>query len=254
MKLMCWYDGVVIEASQFAPQCPYVMQRIHTLNYQPFNTRRHLALIREATESMFGFATLCRFSDAERIISKLLILSRVSPTLSVSVAMRIESSGKLSFEVELPSLSEGYCLRASRMIPAPIRMSLPDYCYQSSLTVAMDSMADSMAVSRGGDAALWVDTDGNIISRSWCPIFAVYHNNVYTPVEYETVEYVVVKEAIMRANLNLVVRSIPAESLTRMEELFMADTMCLRAFSSIKNHKLLTVATMRIANQMKLVK
>lgn len=254
MRLLCWCDGTVTEASQFEAKCPYVMQRIHTLGYQPYHLSRHLAQITEATEELFRFATLCKVVDAERIIKKLLEISRVTPSLSIPVVMRIEASGRLSFEVESPSYNDGYYLRASRLTPAMLNMRLPDYWHQSSVTEAMDAMADSMALSRGGDTAIWIDEYGDVVSRPWHPIFAVYRDNVYTPEEYESVEYMVVKEAVARANLKLIIRAMPCESLTRMEELFVADAMGISAFSVIKNHKLLSVAATRIADQMKLVK
>lgn len=243
-----------MEVSQFNIQRPYAMQCIHTLHYQPYNLSRHLALITDATEELFGFATLCRVADAERIITKLLELSRVSPTLSTPVVMRIESSGRLSFEVKASSFNDGYYLRASRLTPAILRMPLPEYRHESSLTVALDLLADNMAISRGGDVAIWVDDKGDVISRPWRPIFAVHRDNVYTPEEFDTVEYVIVKEAIARANLNLIIHDIPCDSLTRMDELFLADAMGISSFQRINNHKLLSVAASRIASQMKLVK
>ena len=102
MNLLVWDDGRVIGASEY--RCPrsYVLQRIHTLGYQATNLGRHIMLLRESSAELFGFMSLCQVGDAERIISRLLQESRVSPRFSCSVAMRLDSNGALSFEVETP--------------------------------------------------------------------------------------------------------------------------------------------------------
>ena len=85
-----WDDGCVVEASQFSLHHPYVLQRIHTIGYKAYNLERHVALMRDASIALFGFASLCRVEDAARIIRRLLEASRVSLSLSCPVAMRLE--------------------------------------------------------------------------------------------------------------------------------------------------------------------
>ena len=82
------------------------------------------------------------------------------------------------------------------------------------------------------------------------PIFAVFHNVVYTPVEYDTVEYCIVRDAIHRAGIELVVRPIPQASLLRMDEVFVADVMGLTSLSSIQESRLLSVVATLVANRM----
>lgn len=247
MKLLVWNDGRVVEATDFRLICPYVMQRIQTLGHRPYNLSRHLSLLNDTAISLFGFATLCRVADAERIITKLLDASRVSLSLSTPVVMRLDSSGALSFEVESPTLYDGYAVRARRLSLATLSMSLPDTISQTSVTVAIDAMADSRVKSVGGDMALWVDEHDEAISRPWLPLFAVYHGRVYTPAEYDSVEYVVVRDAVRRAGMELVIHPLSLSSLMRMEEIFMADTMGITSFASFKEHRLLSIAATRIA-------
>lgn len=249
MRLLVWDDGSVVGASQFSLRNPYVLQRIHTLGYKAYNLERHIALMREASVELFGFASLCRAEDAARIITKLLETSRVSPTLSCPVAMRLDSSGRLSFEVESPIFTHGYDLRASRPVAALIRADMPDSVVQTSVSVAVDAMMYSR-ISGYGDVDLWVNDAEELISRPWCPVFTVYAGRVYTPVEYDSVEYVIARDAMRRAGVELIVRSIPLSALMRMEEVFIVDIMGMTSVASIKEHRLLSMTALRIADRM----
>lgn len=249
MKLMAWDDGRVVETKDFRLPYPYVLQRVHTLDYQPYNISRHLMLLRDASIALFGFATLCSVADAERIITRLLDLSRVSRKLSTPVAMRLDALGHLSFEVEQPILYEGYSLRAKRISLATLTMPLPEYMSQTSVSVAVDAMADSR-VAGSADAALWVDDKGGVISRPWMPLFAVYDGRVYTPAEYNTVEYIVTRDAIRRVGAELIVHPMTVASLKRMDEVFMVDAMGVTSVATIEEHRLLSMITARIADNM----
>ena len=250
MKLLVWNDGSVVEASQFSLDRPYVMQRVHTLGHKAFNITNHIELLREDSMRMFGFASLCSPSDAKRIIEKLLELSRVSPRLSCPVVMRLSADGALSFEVEMPLYDAGMHLRARRFSGVDIVMPAPETVCQTSVSVAMDAMVEAIVGKRGGDIAVWSDAEGNVVSLPWRPLFAIYNGRVYTPYEYNTVEYIGVVEAIGRLNLELHVRTIPVESLERMDEIFMADVMAVSSLSSIKNHRLLSAVTSRVVDKM----
>lgn len=249
MKLMAWDDGRVVETKDFRLPYPYVLQRVHTLDYQPYNVSRHLMLLRDASIALFGFATLCSVADAERIITRLLDLSRVSRKLSTPVAMRLDALGHLSFEVEQTILYEGYSLRAKRISLATLTMPLPEYMSQTSVSVAVDAMADSR-VAGSADAALWVDDKGAVISRPWMPLFAVYGGRVYTPAEYDTVEYIVTRDAIRRVGAELIVHPMTVASLKRMDEVFMVDAMGVTSVATIEEHRLLSMITARIADNM----
>ena len=250
MKLLVWNDGLVVEAAMFRLDRPYIMQRIHTLGYKPYNVARHVALLREETMRVFGFASLCSAADAERIITKLLELSRVSRQLSCPVAMRVDACGALSFEVEAPLYVGGISLRAKRFTGVDVVMNAPETLCQSSVSVAVDAMVDAVVEKRGGDMPIWTDADGSVISLPWRPLFTIFNGKVYTPCQYDTVEYISVVEAIKRLNLELTVRMIPIESLQRMDELFVADVMSVLSFSTINKHRLLSVVTSRIADKM----
>ena len=249
MKLMVWCDGKVVEAQSFRLTSPYILHRIHTLNYKAYDVARHISLMRDASEQLFGFISLCRVEDAERIIEQLLRLSRVSPNFSCAVAMRLSSLGELSFEVEEPSYYSGLSLSVKRPKGVFFAATQPEYISQNSVTVALDAMYDARVQDRG-DMAILVDFRKDVISRPWMPIFAVFHNVVYTPVEYDTVEYCIVRDAIQSAGIELVIRPIPQASLLRMDEVFVADVMGLTSLSSIQDNRLLSVVAALVASRM----
>ena len=245
-----WNDGQVIEASQLRLDRPYVMQRIHTLGHKVYNVARHIEQLREASISLFGFASLCGPADAERIITKLLELSRVTPRLSCPVAMRIDCDGMLSFEVEAPLYDMGMSLKAKRLVGVGVSMPAFNHLYQSSASIAIDALTQAMASKRGGNVPIYVNSDGNIISHSWNPIFVVYNGRVYTPSAFTSVEYLVVKEAIESLGLELIVRDMPYESLQRVDEVFFVDAMSVSSLFAVEKHRLLSVVTSRITSRM----
>ena len=250
MRLLVWNDGQVVEASQFRLDRPYVMQRIHTLGHKVYNIAYHVELLREASITLFGFASLCGAADAERIIAKLLELSRVTPRLSCPVAMRLDFEGALSFEVEHPLYDAGMALKSRRLTGAAVEMVLPNISYMSSASVAVDSLTEAMATKRGGDIPIIVNAERGVVSEPWRPIFVVYSGRVYTPQAFSTVEYKLVKDAVDNLGMELVVRDIPYESLQRVDEVFFADTMSVMPLVSIEKHRLLSVVTSRITSRM----
>lgn len=249
MNLLVWDDGKLVKASEYRCPSSYVLQRIHTIGYKASNIHRHIELLRESSAELFGFMTLCRAEDASKIIAKLLELSRVSPNFSCAVAMRLDAEGHLSFEVEYPTYYEGASLRAKRLRGAVFRATPPAFMMQNSVTVAVDAMSEGRVIGFG-DMPLWVDEKDEVISRPWRPIFAVYHNRVYTPAEYDSVEFSVARQAIASAGFELVVHPLPLKSLQRMDEVFEVDIMGITSLYTIDDHRLLFMATAQIAEQM----
>lgn len=252
MKLLAWIDGRVVEASELRYDCPFVMQRVHTLSRTIYRVAEHLELLRQASEELFGFASLCSVADAEDIIISLLNHSRVAVSLSCPVAIRLNCRGQLFFTVEMPTFGSGIYLRAKRFEGVVAEVDKPTTMVQTSATIAIDEFADKRVVMYGGDKAIWVDSNLNLISRPWMPIFVAHRNKVYTPAEFPTVEYSVAAEAIRSAGAELVVRDIPAGSLEQIDEIFMVDIMSVSAFQRIGNHPLLSTISSRMTKKMEL--
>jgi hypothetical protein len=249
LNLLVWNDGVLVKASEYRCPSSYVFQRIHTLGYKPSNIHQHILLLREGSAEQFGFMSLCEAKDAENIISRLLQASRVSPRLSCAVVMRLDACGHLSFEVERPTFYSGATLRAKRMRGAYLRAISPIDICQNSVTEAIDAMCDNRV--RGyGDIPLWVDANDEVISRPWRPIFAVYGNVVYSPKEFESVEYVVARDAITRAGYKLVIHSLPVKSMQKMDEVFEVDIMGVTSFNAIGERRYMFLTTSQIADKM----
>lgn len=250
MRLMAWLDGAVFEAEKFRVDTPFVQQRIHTLGGVAYNLEQHIDVLRRGSEELFGFATVCTERDAQRIIGRLVELSRVGGTLSVPVVMRLDAEGRLSFEVEKPTFGCGGYLRAKRDVGVAYLMNQPMIETETQASVALDKMADCAVLHLGGDRAIWVDANGNLISRPWQPIFVYYKQCWFTPRRYASVEYGVISRAIEAAGCRLVVHDIPESALDVVDEMFTADIMGMSSFSSVKNNRLLSSITNRIASKM----
>lgn len=249
MNLLVWNDGQIVSASEFRCPVSYVLQRIHTLGYKASNIHRHIMLLRESSAELFGFMSLCQADDASKIIAKLLELSRVSPNFSCAVAMRLDAEGHLSFEVENPTYYEGMSLRVKRLRGVLCRAKTPEAISQNSVTVAIDAMNDSR-IAGYGDMPIWVDDNNEVISRPWRPLFAVYNKILYTPMEFDTPEYIVARNAIAAAGFELVIHKLPTKSLSKMDEVFEVDIMGVTSLYAIGEHRLLFMATTQIANKM----
>lgn len=252
MRLLAWIDGRVVEASELRHDCPFVMQRVHTLSRKVFHIEEHLEILRYDSERLFGLASLCRGVDAEDIIVSLLEHSRVTTSLSCPVAIRLNCRGELSFTVEMPTFGEGVYLRAKRFEGVVYEANKPFTLTQTSATITGDELLDRCVAMYGGERAVWVDKSLNLISRPWLPIFVAHRNKVYTPEEFSTMEYRMASEAILSAGFELVVRDIPAGSLEQIDEIFMVDIMSVTALSKIGNHRLLSTVSARVTKKMEL--
>lgn len=250
MRLLAWVDGRVVEAYELRLKSPYVMQRIHTLDGVAYNLEAHIDVLRRESEHKFGFASVIGANDAQRIIGRLLELSHVGGSLSVPVVMRLDDSASLTFEVESPTFGCGGYLRAKRDVGVVLTMNEPSSVAQTSVSVALDAMANSQVRPLGGNSAVWVDAEGKLISRPWCPIFVCYKGTWFTPTEYESVEYGVAVRAIEKVGQRLFVRDIPESALELIDEMFVADIMGITSYASIKKHRLLSSVTTRIATAM----
>lgn len=252
MRLLAWIDGRVVEASALHHDAPFVMQRVHTLSRSIYQIDEHLEILRYDSERLFAFASLCSVVDAREIIISLLDHSRVSTSLSCPVAIRLNCRGELSFTVETPTFGSGVYLRAKRFEGVVYESNRPSTLTQTSASVANDDFLDKCVRMYGGERAVLVDKSLNVISRPWSPIFVAHRTKVYTPEEFETVEYRLAKEAIERAGFELVVRDIPAGSLEQIDEIFMVDIMSVTALSKIGNHRLLSTVSARVTKKMEL--
>ena len=238
MKQLAWIDGRVVEASTLRTDEPFVMQRIHTLAGRAYNLERHLAVLNRDAETLFGFATLCTAMDAEDIISRLLVGSHAPLIFSCPVDMRLTCSGELIFVLHKPTFGHGAYLRSVRYAVEPLVHALPKTVAQTSATIADDAMSDREVRMYGGDRALWL------------PVFVVYRNKVYTPAEYDSVEYTVACEAIHAARCELSVATISREALYNVDEIFFVDVMGITAASNIGHHRLLYMTASRVAERM----
>ena len=252
MKCLAWIDGRVVEVSELPLGEPFVMQRIHTLNHAVYDAYAHVVVMRETTGELFGFQTLATGSDVERIVTKLLDIANAPLCCSIPVVMRHHASGMLSFEIEEPMFGEGVYLRAKRLVGVKVERHAPTHLAQTSESIAMDAMADRSVLQYGGDVALWVDSNGNLISHPWRPIFVYHKSHLFTPTEYYTVEYRNAQAAIDRANMRLVVRDIPFKALARVDEVFIVDVMGISSISSVQRHRLMSAIAQRIADRMEL--
>lgn len=250
MRLLAWLDGAVFEVEKLRIDTPFVQQRIHTFDGVAYNLEQHIAVLRSACEQLFGFASLCGAKDAQRIIAKLIERSRVGGLLSVPVVMRLDASASLSFEVEKPTFGRGGYLRAKRETGVPYVMSQPIVEAETQASVAADKLADCVVYQQGASRAIWVGGEGNLLSRPWQPIFVYYKQCWFTPKRYSSVEFDVAKRAIEAAGYKLLVRDIPESALEMVDEVFVLDVMGISSFSTVKNNRLLSSVTTRVAAKM----
>lgn len=247
MRLLAWLDGEVFDAYKLRINVPFVMQRIHTLAGRCSNLEQHINILRRSSAELFGFATVCSASDAQRIIGRLVELSRVAETLSVPVVMRLDADARLSFEVEEPTFGCGRYLRAKREFGMPLIMPEPRFDAQTKSSVEIDAEADVTVRQLGAHRAVWISEEGVLLSRPWQPIFIYYRECWFTPKRYDTVEFMVIERAIQRLGGSLLIRTIPESLLEDIDEMFASDSLGITSYSRVGNHRLLSSVTNKIA-------
>lgn len=251
MRELAWVDGRVVDASQLRLDVPYVMQRIHTLGGEVYGAYAHVVVMREASEYMFGFCSLVKGADVERIVSKLVACANAPADYSVPVTMRLDAMGELTFVVEPQTYGRGVYHRAARFTGVTIAHSTPiEIMAQTSESVAVDAMAKSRVAHRGGDMALSVDGEGNLISYPWSPLFVYYKEQLITPVEYHSVEYRMAVSAANELGIKVSVYPIPHSALERVDEIFVVDIMGVSSLAKIEKHRLRSSVAMKLARMM----
>lgn len=250
MKHLAWIDGRVVEASELRSDEPFVMQRIHTLAGRSFNVARHIEVLRNDSELLFGFASLYEAAEVEQIIAELLRLSCASAMFSCPVDMSLNGRGELSLTIGKPTFGRGAYHRSIRYVARCIMGNKPTSVAQTSESLAADAMADRRVRMYGADRALLLDENRSLISRPWMPVFVVYRGKIYTPAEFASVEFEVAREAVVRAGIELYIADVSEAALMKSDEIFVVDIMGVTSMSSVANHSLLYMTASRVAKYM----
>lgn len=250
MKHLAWIDGRVVEASELRLDEPFVMQRIHTLAGRSYNVARHIEILRHDSELLFGFASLYKAAEVEQIIAELLRMGCAPAMFSCPVDMSLNGRGELSFVVGNPTFGRGAYHRSIRYVAQCVTGNVSTSVAQTSESLAVDAMAGRRVRMYGAERALLLDENRYLISRPWMPVFVVYRGKIYTPVEFESVEFEVAREAIESAGIELYVANVSEAALMKADEVFVVDIMGVTSMSSIANHSLLYMTASRVAKYM----
>lgn len=248
MARWVWIEGDVVEARQLADMRPYVVERVHTLDYRARYMERHLDSLRRSAEELFGFAPLCRARDMERVAADLLARNGLTRTLSCPVRVRLSSRAELSVECEPPTFGAGCYLRAKMPVAAVLRYDAPPWERRSSLTEELAAVADGVVRRKGADAAIRIDSHDMVVGRAWSPLFLVRERNLFTPREYDSAEYDMAVATAERAGLRVYVRRFSVRAFDYADELFTVDSMGMTAFSRVGNRLLSSTIATRIAS------
>lgn len=250
MARWAWVDGRTVETWQLPATRPYVTERVHTIGYRARRIDEHLAVMRAASETMFGFSSILRAGEAERIAAGLLARNAMTRTLSCPVRLRLTAKAELIVECEEPTFGAGCYLRAMMPAAASLRYDVPPWDCRSSMNEEIASAADRIVCMSGADTAIRIDSDDMVVGRPWSPLFLVRERYVFTPCAYASVEYAMAVEAIARSGLSLHVRRFTAQALEYADELFTVDVMGMTAYSRIDGRRLSSTMAARVASFM----
>ncbi len=248
MARFAWIDGETVDARQLPDARPYVVERIHTLDYRARNADGHINALRASAEELFGFAPLCRAGDIERVAAGLLARNGMTRMLSCPVRVRLCSDTRLIVECENPTFGSGCYLRAKIPAAVALRYDAPPWERRSSMTEEIAAVADCMAQMQGADAAIRIDSQNMVVGRAWSPLFLVRDRHLFTPRAYDSVEYDMAVETAQRAGVPVYVRPFSALALDYADELFTVDSMGMTAYSRIGNRRLSSTIAAKIAS------
>ncbi|MDE6140747.1 MAG: aminotransferase class IV [Alistipes sp.] len=248
MVRFAWIDGRTVDVRQMPDARPYVVERIHTLDYRAQRMERHLDVLRTSAGELFGFAPLCRARDMERIVAELLAHNGMTRTLSCPVRVKLSSRAELMVECEPPTFGSGCYLRAKMPVAAALSYDAPPWECRSSMTEEIVAVADRMVHMQGADAAIRVDSQNMVAGWAWSPLFLVRDRHLFTPREYASAEYGLAVEAASRAGLQVHARPFSVRALDYADEIFSVDSMGMTAYSRIGKRLLSSTIAARMAS------
>lgn len=248
MARFAWIEGETVDARQLPDARPYVVERIHTLDYRARNMDRHIASLRASAEELFGFAPLCRAGDMERVAAELLARNGMTRVLSCPVRVRLCSDTRLIVECENPTFGNGCYLRAKMLSAVALRYDVPPWERRSSMTEEIAAVAGRMAQMQGADAAIRIDSQNMVVGQAWSPLFLVRDRHLFTPRAYDSAEYDLAVATAGRAGVPVYVRPFSARALDYADELFTVDSMGMTAYSRIGKHLLSSTIAASIAS------
>lgn len=248
MARWAWIEGETVDARQLADARPFVVERIHTLDYRARRMERHIDSLRRSAEELFGFAPLCRAQEMERVAAELLARNGMTRTLSCPVAVKLSSRGELMVECCAPTFGAGCYLRAKMPVAAALSYDAPQWECRSSMTEEIAAVADGMVRREGADVAIRIDSQGMVVGRAWSPLFLVRERHLFTPRRYDSAEYDLAVETASRAGLTVHVREFSVRALDYADELFTVDSMGMTAYSRVGKRLLSSTIAARMAS------
>lgn len=228
----------------------YIYQNIHTLEWTPRHTERHVEILRTLALELFGIE--CDFSAGQiaEQIALLLETERPSRQRSIRVEIRQYASGSYTIECDAPSLYRGYALRSLRPEAATIRIAVPLEAFPTSAAVATCEVADSIARSRDFHTAILMDDSGTICSPASQPIAIVHERRLLLAPAPYSIESEIVERAARKAQIEVERRAISHRDVAQADEVLSISWQGITAMQKVDNKTYMSIVAERLASEM----
>lgn len=242
----CYIDGCAFERDVF-PEGLYVYQPIMTFGYKALHLGNYLHRLKVAAEEVLCSVPSLSERGVATMITEFLRKNNYPATMPASVELRCYLSGEV-------------VLLGGEVSPYPklgLRMLMPagvDVCYELPLSEHLSSVrraaaeaARARAESQGAKVAVRFDREGYARSVNDSEIFVIKEYTVMMPAPPESVEGVLMLEAIRRSGLQVEVVPMSLEMLETADEIFYIDHCGVTALGAFNGHPLMHILAEKIA-------
>ena len=234
--------------TEVAHAMPFVYQTIHSFAYSCRHTARHIDILNQTANRLFGVQLDIDTRELERQATMLLLANKLSRNATIGIQLTLDADGNHSLRSCGSSIYQGYVLRSLRpeVVTLPVTNPLGDY--PTSASIEAQALANAIARRRGYHTAIMIGPKGELKSDSANPIFVVKGYTLYSQSSnIPSVERTLVEQAAAKAGYTVQRMQLTALELESADEVIIANYQGLSAVSHIDNVPYMSIISERIA-------
>lgn len=228
----------------------YIYQNIHTLEYKPRHTYRHVEILTSLADELFGIEFSATADTLSQQIVTLLEQTRATRQRSIRVVVKQYASGSMTVECDAPSLYRGYVVRSLRPDAVTMRMDMPLDIYPTSASVAAREVAESIVRSRDFHTAIMMSSDKQIYSEAAEPMAVVQGSKLILQSLPYSVESRLVQQAARKADIEVEVRGLNHDDIVQADEVLRIGWQGITAMQSVDGKLYMAIVADHLAREM----
>lgn len=251
MEEFALYDGELRRTEPRRPQPLYLYQTVHVDDRYPARLDDHLRLLDRHSRRLFGRPFTAGRAQVEAEIRRILEANRI-PRITSFVRLELTAGGERIVRFAETSLYRGYALRSLRPSAVTVGYDLPTGEAPTALREEAARWAQHYAERHDARCALRCDGTGMALTADDAPLVAVKGLRCYTSPAPESVERMLLADAVTAAGLELHEQPVDRSQLPDFDELLYVDHRGVTALSACDGQPYMDIIARRIAAAMNL--